>query len=334
MLCGYPHLRAVASLLLFWRCPRPCLLASMLALPTFALTLANKLSDRQNGRRKALTRSRASRSWQSLAHLAGRRFVYCPFAPAGALPVVRRHAKHQPVTSNCAPKSWQSLAHRARPMTKRLSNTNHDGCPLARAGALLVLHRCAGHNLPTSNRVPKSCQSLAHDTGPQTARMSKQMSNANHRRPASGMRARRGLELVRLPNSGEDRQSVLAMCVDVEPFQYEAQSAAASAVGSGACAPTCAPHGRQCLAVGPSSLHPSSTCLPQPCRRPILSSPSRPLSILQRFLISPDANTPRLRDKPLMWTVVAVYLRSIFPCLLYTSPSPRDRTRSRMPSSA
>ena len=23
-----------------------------------------------------------------------------------------------------------------------------------------------------------------------------------------------------------------------------------------------------------------------------------------------------------------------FPCLLYTSPSPRDRTRSRMPSSA
>ena len=26
--------------------------------------------------------------------------------------------------------------------------------------------------------------------------------------------------------------------------------------------------------------------------------------------------------------------RDIFPCLLYTSPSPRDRTRSRMPSSA
>ena len=24
----------------------------------------------------------------------------------------------------------------------------------------------------------------------------------------------------------------------------------------------------------------------------------------------------------------------IYPCLLYTSPSPRDRTRSRMPSSA
>ena len=27
-------------------------------------------------------------------------------------------------------------------------------------------------------------------------------------------------------------------------------------------------------------------------------------------------------------------LKSVFTCLLYTSPSPRDRTRSRMPSSA
>ena len=27
-------------------------------------------------------------------------------------------------------------------------------------------------------------------------------------------------------------------------------------------------------------------------------------------------------------------IRSLYPCLLYTSPSPRDRTRSRMPSSA
>ena len=27
-------------------------------------------------------------------------------------------------------------------------------------------------------------------------------------------------------------------------------------------------------------------------------------------------------------------LHAVFPCLLYTSPSPRDRTRSRMPSSA
>ena len=28
------------------------------------------------------------------------------------------------------------------------------------------------------------------------------------------------------------------------------------------------------------------------------------------------------------------YYRRVRPCLLYTSPSPRDRTRSRMPSSA
>ena len=28
------------------------------------------------------------------------------------------------------------------------------------------------------------------------------------------------------------------------------------------------------------------------------------------------------------------YLRNTMTCLLYTSPSPRDRTRSRMPSSA
>ena len=28
------------------------------------------------------------------------------------------------------------------------------------------------------------------------------------------------------------------------------------------------------------------------------------------------------------------YMKHLFTCLLYTSPSPRDRTRSRMPSSA
>ena len=30
----------------------------------------------------------------------------------------------------------------------------------------------------------------------------------------------------------------------------------------------------------------------------------------------------------------AIYGLLAYPCLLYTSPSPRDRTRSRMPSSA
>ena len=224
MLCGCPHLLAVVSCLTFSLCPRLCLLASRLAPPSFALPLVMRLSDRQNGRGKVLTRSRAPGSWQSLAHRAGptpkrmsqrmtnanfRQPAYrfandcCPFARAGALPVVRRHAKHHPVTSNCAPKSWQSLAHRAGPMTKRLSNANHDGCPFARAGALFVFHRCARDKLLTSNRVLKSCQSLAHQTG-------------RHRRAASGMRARRGLELVQLLSGGDDWQSLVAMCVDLE----------------------------------------------------------------------------------------------------------------------
>ena len=34
-----------------------------------------------------------------------------------------------------------------------------------------------------------------------------------------------------------------------------------------------------------------------------------------------------INDQELAWTLVSI-------CLLYTSPSPRDRTRSRMPSSA
>ena len=33
-------------------------------------------------------------------------------------------------------------------------------------------------------------------------------------------------------------------------------------------------------------------------------------------------------------TVIALWVVLIASCLLYTSPSPRDRTRSRMPSSA
>ena len=33
-------------------------------------------------------------------------------------------------------------------------------------------------------------------------------------------------------------------------------------------------------------------------------------------------------------TSYTIYNHMLLPCLLYTSPSPRDRTRSRMPSSA
>ena len=41
------------------------------------------------------------------------------------------------------------------------------------------------------------------------------------------------------------------------------------------------------------------------------------------------------RKKIIFWGIGgAVILRIILTCLLYTSPSPRDRTRSRMPSSA
>ena len=43
-----------------------------------------------------------------------------------------------------------------------------------------------------------------------------------------------------------------------------------------------------------------------------------------------------LKRKPS--TIVMKYMQEfgykVIPCLLYTSPSPRDRTRSRMPSSA
>ena len=34
------------------------------------------------------------------------------------------------------------------------------------------------------------------------------------------------------------------------------------------------------------------------------------------------------------WVLDAYGYEELYPCLLYTSPSPRDRTRSRMPSSA
>ena len=46
---------------------------------------------------------------------------------------------------------------------------------------------------------------------------------------------------------------------------------------------------------------------------------------------------PRLIDKHLMDqmpNLKLISLQSVGICLLYTSPSPRDRTRSRMPSSA
>ena len=46
----------------------------------------------------------------------------------------------------------------------------------------------------------------------------------------------------------------------------------------------------------------------------------------RRYVASVDSIVPEKTE-----TVVAAVSK---PCLLYTSPSPRDRTRSRMPSSA
>ena len=45
--------------------------------------------------------------------------------------------------------------------------------------------------------------------------------------------------------------------------------------------------------------------------------------------IDKDANINRYKDAKIVKGMEHVYI-----CLLYTSPSPRDRTRSRMPSSA
>ena len=44
---------------------------------------------------------------------------------------------------------------------------------------------------------------------------------------------------------------------------------------------------------------------------------------------SPDSPTQRVGG-----AVLEGFVKVAHPCLLYTSPSPRDRTRSRMPSSA
>jgi len=53
------------------------------------------------------------------------------------------------------------------------------------------------------------------------------------------------------------------------------------------------------------------------------------INILQASLLSMRMAVDNLRPAP-----DCLLVDGIFPCLLYTSPSPRDRTRSRMPSSA
>ena len=147
--------------------------------------------------------------------------------------------------------NWQSLAHRTGPTTNRMSKQQPDAnlrqpahrfanicCPFARAAALPVLRQRAKHQPLTSNCASKSWQCLLI------------RSHAWWSWQSLAQPARRGLELVQLPSCGDDRQSLLAMCVDVKSFRYEAQSAAASAVGLGACA-WCIVRGHvrwQCLA--------------------------------------------------------------------------------------
>ena len=46
------------------------------------------------------------------------------------------------------------------------------------------------------------------------------------------------------------------------------------------------------------------------------------------------ANIPFVKSLGLSPLLLAILIGLFYGCLLYTSPSPRDRTRSRMPSSA
>ena len=48
----------------------------------------------------------------------------------------------------------------------------------------------------------------------------------------------------------------------------------------------------------------------------------------------PVGEAPVVRIRPGEKTFLTIVLRQVFGCLLYTSPSPRDRQKSRMPSSA
>ena len=73
--------------------------------------------------------------------------------------------------------------------------------------------------------------------------------------------------------------------------------------------------------------------VPTPITQPIL--PKVPSHFLPKvpipFPFLPKVTTPILHNVPTPFTIFKIP----YPiCLLYTSPSPRDRTRSRMPSSA
>ena len=68
-------------------------------------------------------------------------------------------------------------------------------------------------------------------------------------------------------------------------------------------------------------------------------TPSQSLSITTEIVLPNDTNNldNLMGGRLLHWMDIATAIaahRHCGSCLLYTSPSPRDRTRSRMPSSA
>ena len=63
------------------------------------------------------------------------------------------------------------------------------------------------------------------------------------------------------------------------------------------------------------------------------------VSAKSQLLVGSNGSTPFLSDSALFWSITmdANYGNKAllaYTCLLYTSPSPRDRQKSRMPSSA
>ena len=49
---------------------------------------------------------------------------------------------------------------------------------------------------------------------------------------------------------------------------------------------------------------------------------------------TPEISNPKCEKEYILAIEAREYINQLISCLLYTSPSPRDRTRSRMPSSA
>ena len=68
----------------------------------------------------------------------------------------------------------------------------------------------------------------------------------------------------------------------------------------------------------------------------LADSSDRTISLEVQWKVSPGHDGQRemctyLND---LKKLISDKMKAVYPCLLYTSPSPRDRTRSRMPSSA